>query len=89
MKRLILLAFLTTAIVAAVTSCSKKDCYQCTTTITETIQGRDPQVLSTASQDYCGIDDDRARDIENAAYQSHVRKEGDLTITRVTATVCK
>lgn len=89
MKRLALFAVLTISIAAAISSCKKKACYQCTTTITVTIEGMDPTVNSTAKQDYCDITEDRAQEIEDAGSQTTVTKMGDLTVTSVTATTCQ
>ncbi len=88
MKRLALLAVLTVSLIAALTSCEKKSCYQCTTTVTVTVENTDP-VLTTAVKDYCDITDDRAREIEEAGSQTTTTTYNGASVTTVTATVCK
>lgn len=88
MKRLALLAVLTISLIAAVSSCKKKSCYQCTTTITVTIDSM-PSATTSAKKDYCDITDDKARDIEDAGTKTTVNTVNGVVMTTVNVTVCK
>lgn len=88
MKKLALLAVLTISLIAAVSSCKKKSCYQCITTITETVDSASP-VVYTAKKDYCDITDDKAREIEDAGSKTTVNTVNGVKMTTVNATVCK
>jgi ferredoxin len=88
MKRLALLAVLTISLISAVSSCKKKSCYQCTTTITESIDSV-PPVSYTAKKDYCDITDDKAREIEDAGTKTTVNTVNGVVMTTVNVTVCK
>lgn len=88
MKRLALLAVLTVSLIAVLSSCEKKSCYQCTTTVTVTLDGANP-VTSSAKKDYCDITQDRAKEIEEAGSQTSSTTIGGVLVTTTNATVCK
>ena len=86
MKKLALLALVTVSLLATFSSCERKSCYQCTTTVT--VMSTDT-VSNSAKKDYCDITDDRAKEIAEAGSQTSVNTINGVVVTTVTSTTCK